>query len=167
MNRFIQELNVPQLRASLEAWVDTHVLAPDNAVQVGLVVLALALGRLLGPRLRRFILNATQHLDLRSGVRSFLGRLAALSTPTVVLLLLWIAVEAGSQTALFGHRLTQIAASLAGAWVLIRLLSGFIGNELLARSVAWIAWILAALVALGLFDAAVALLDSVMSHHAL
>ena len=161
MNQFIQGLKLPELRASLEAWVGTHVLAPDNAVQVGLVVLALVLGGFLGPRLRRFILSATQHLDRRVGVRNFLGRLAALSTPIIVLLLLWIAVEAGSQSALFGHRLTQIAASLAGAWVLIRLLSGFIGNELLARSVAWIAWILAALVALGLFDASLVLLDSV------
>ncbi len=45
--------------------------------------------------------------------------------------------------------------------MLIRLLSGFIGNDLLARSVAWTAWILAALAALGLFEAALALLDSV------
>ena len=161
MDEFIQELNLPGLRTGLEAWVDTHVLAPDNAVQAGLVALALALGRILGPRLRRVILSAAQRRDLRAGARDFLGRLAALSTPVVVLLLLWVAVEAGSHTALFGYRLTQTAASLAGAWVLVRLLSGFIGNELLARSVAWIAWTLAALAALGLFDAALALLDSV------
>ncbi len=161
MNEFFQRLNLPEFRASLETWVDTHVLAVDNATQAGLILLALALGRLLGPKLRKAIAGATTDRARHVGVQDFIDRLAALSTPIVILAFLWIAVEAGSQTALFGHGLTQTAASLAGAWVLIRLLSGFIGNELLARSVAWIAWILAALVALGLFDATVALLDSV------
>ncbi len=45
--------------------------------------------------------------------------------------------------------------------MLIRLLSGFIRNDLLAGTVAWTSWVLAALVALGLFDVAVALLDSI------
>ena len=161
MNEFIQRLNLPELRTGLEAWFDTHVLAADNAVQAGLILLALLLGLLLGPRLRRAVLAAAERRTRSAGVRDFLGRLAALATPIVLLLFLWIAVEAGAQTALFGHRLTQIAASLAGAWVAIRLASGFIRNELLARSVAWIAWILAALVAVGLFDVTLALLDSV------
>lgn len=160
MNAFIQRLNLPDLRTSLETWFDTHVLAVDNAVQAALILLALLLALLLGPRLRRAIAAATQHRARHAGVRDFFGRLAALSTPIVFFLFLWIAVETGSQTALFGYGLTQLAASLAGAWVAIRLVSGFIGNELLARSIAWIAWILAALVAVGLFDAAVALLDS-------
>ena len=161
MNEFIQGLNLPGLRASLETWFDTHVLAVDNAVQAALILLALLLALLLGPRLRRTIEAATQHRARHVGVQDFFGRLAALSTPIVFLAFLWIAVEAGAQAALFGYGLTQLAASLAGAWVLIRLLSGFIGNDLLARSVAWIAWILAALVAVGLFDATVVLLDSV------
>ena len=161
MNEFFQRLNLPDIRASLEVWFGTHVLAVDNALQVGLILLALLLGRLLGPRLRRAIATAAERRARRAGVRDFLDRLAALSTPIVMLLFLWIAVEAGSQTALFGHRLTQIAASLAGAWVLIRLVSGFIGNDLLARSVAWTAWLLAALIAIGLFDATLSLLDSV------
>ncbi|MCY4396371.1 MAG: mechanosensitive ion channel [Rhodospirillaceae bacterium] len=161
MNELLQRLKLPELRADLEFWFDTHVLAVDNAIQAGLIVLALLLGRLLGPRLRRAIAAAAQHRTRRVRVQDFLDRLAALSTPIVILLFLWIAVEAGSQTALFGHRLTQTAASLAAAWVAIRLISGYIGNDLLARSVAWIAWILAALVALGLFDAAVTLFDGI------
>ena len=161
MNEFIQRLNVPEFRAGLETWVDTHVLAVDNAIQAGLILLALLLGRLLGPKLRKAIASATADRARHAGVHDFVDRLAALSTPIVILLFLWIAVEAGAQTALFGHRLTQIAASLAAAWAAIRLVSGFIGNDLLAQSVAWIAWILAALVAVGLFDATVVLLDSV------
>ncbi|MDE0112057.1 MAG: mechanosensitive ion channel, partial [Albidovulum sp.] len=55
----------------------------------------------------------------------------------------------------------QSAASLIGAWVVIRLASGFIENEALASAVAWTAWALAALAALGLFGATMKLLDGV------
>ena len=161
MNALFERLDVPGLRAGLETWFDTHVLAADNAIQAGLIVLALLLGRLLGPVLRRAIAAVAGHWPRRAGVQNLADRLAALSVPVVILICLWVAVEAGAQTALFGHRLTQTAASLAGAWIAIRLVSGFITNDLLARSVAWIAWILAALIALGLFDATLALLDSI------
>lgn len=48
---------------------------------------------------------------------------------------------------------------MATAWVVIRLASRVIRNELFARFIAWFVWGVAALAALGLFDAAVALLD--------
>ncbi len=161
MNEVFQRLNLPEVRASLEEWFLTYVLAAESAVQAGLILLALLFGRLLGPRLRRAIAAAPAFRTRHAELRGFVDRLAALSTPIVILLCLLIAVEAGAQTRLFGHRLTQIAASLAGAWVAIRLISGFISNDLVARLVAWIAWILAALVALGLFDLTIALLDGI------
>ena len=161
MDEVINRLNLPEFRAGLEEWFATHVLSADNAVQVGLILLALLLGRLLGPRLRRAISAASMFQTRHAELQGFVGRLSALSTQIVILVFLWIAVEAGAQTQLFGHRLTQVAASLAGAWVAIRLASGFISNDLVARSVAWIAWILAALVAMGLFDATVTLLDGI------
>ena len=161
MNEVIQRLNLPEFRASLEEWFVTDVLSADNAVQAGLILLAILLGRLLGPRLRRAI-DATSRFRMRHPeVLGFVDRLSALSASIIILVFLWIAVEAGAQTQLFGYRLTQIAASLAGAWVAIRLISGFIRNDLVARLVAWIAWILAALVALGLFDATITLLDGI------
>ena len=161
MNEVIQRLNLPEFRASLEGWFVTDVLSADNAVQAGLILLALLLGRLLGPRLRRAIDATSRFRTRHAELLGFVDRLSALSTPIVILVFLWIAVEAGTQTQLFGYRLTQIAASLAGAWVAIRLVSGFISNDLVARLVAWTAWILAALVALGLFDATITLLDGI------
>ena len=55
MNEITQSLGAQELQASLEAWFNTHVLALDNAIQVGLIILALLIGRLLGARLRRVI----------------------------------------------------------------------------------------------------------------
>ena len=161
MNALIQKLDLNGIWTRIEVWFDTQVLSVDSAVEIGLILLALLLGSLLGPRLRRTIEAATAQWVRQDGVRAFLARLAALSTPIAILLLLWVAVETGSRAELIGHRLTQVAASLVGAWVAIRLASGFIRNDLLARSVAWIAWTIAALVALGLFDATLDLLDSV------
>ena len=161
MNEFTQMLNFSEIRATLEGWIDSHVLVVDNAVQAGLIVLALALARLLGPRLGRVIENLSENRLRHADIQSLLARLAGLSTPIVALVLLWTVAEAGAQSALFGHYLTRSAAILAGAWVIIRLASGIIRNDLLSRIVAWTAWSVAALAALGLFDAAIALLDGV------
>ena len=76
-----------------------------------------------------------------------------------MLVFLWIAAEVGTRTELFGNHLTRTVASLVNAWVVIRLVSGLIRNEILARFIAWTAWSLAALTTLGLFDATVELLD--------
>ncbi len=161
MNEFTHMLDFSEIRATLESWIDSHVLVVDNAIQAVLILLSLAAARLLGPRLRRVIGNLSENQTKRVEVQGVLLRLAGLSTPIVVLAFLWIVAEAGMQSALFGHYLTQTAAILAGAWVAIRLASGIIRNDLLSQIVAWTAWSVAALAALGLFDAAVTLLDGV------
>ena len=159
MNELTQWLNALDLQASLEGWFNTHVLVLDNVIQVGLIVLALLLGRLLGPRLRRTIATLSESRHWRADVRAFVARLVAHSNLITTLIFLWTAAEVGTQTDLFGNHLTRTVASLVNAWVVIRLISGVIKNEALARFIAWTAWILAALTTLGLFDATVALLD--------
>ena len=72
MNEFIQRLNLPEFLASLESWFDTHVLVVDKAVQVGMIVLALAAGRSLGPRLRQAIVAAVEHCARRAELRTSL-----------------------------------------------------------------------------------------------
>ena len=160
MNRLTEWLNALELRASLEQWFNTHVLVLDNAIQVGLIVLALALGRLLGPRLRGLIVSLAETRQWRADVRAFVARVVAHSNLITMLLFLWTASEVGSQTDLFGNHLTRTVASLVNAWVVIRLISGVIRNEVLARFIAWTVWSLAALTTLGLLAETVALLDS-------
>ena len=159
MNELTQWLHALELQAGLERWFNAQVLALDNVIQVGLIVLALLLGRLLGVRLRRVIVSLSESGHWRADVRAFIARLVAHSNLIAALIFLWTAAEVGSETDLFGNHLTRTVASLINAWVVIRLVSGIIRNEVLARFIAWTAWILAALTTLGLFDAAVALLD--------
>ena len=159
MNELAQWLDALELRTSLQGWFDNHVLVLDNVLQAGLIVLALLLGRLLGPRLRRLTANLSESRPWRVSIRGLIARFVDHSNLITMLVFLWIASEAGTRTDLFGNHLTRTVASLVSAWVVIRLVSGLIRNEILARLIAWTAWILAALVTLGLFDAAVELLD--------
>ncbi len=159
MNAFIPNLNT--LRADLESWFETSVLVPDTAIQVGLVLVVLLAGGILGPRLRRLLTALFGQGQIRTHPHGMIGRFAELSAPIVWLILFLLVSEAGAQTSWFGNHLLQTAASLAGAWVVIRLVSGFMQNRLLARALAWMVWGLAALVALDLFSATLDLLDGV------
>ncbi len=159
MMELFRSLDVQELQASLEAWFHTHVLVSDNLIQAGQIVLALLIGLTLGRRLKRLITGLSGRWPSRADVQAFAARLATLSAPIVMLVLLWIAVEVGMQTDLFGYHLTRTVATLISAWVVIHLAAGLIKNDALARFVAWTAWILAALIVLGLYDAAIALLD--------
>lgn len=150
-----------ELWTNLEAGFRIHVLTSDNLIQVGLVVLALLAGLMLGRPLRRLAENLSARGSGRTGIQAVGIRLATLSTPILVLACLGITVGVGTQTDLFEHDLIQAAAILAGAWIAISLITPLIRNGILARLVFWSAWILAALIAFGLFDAAVALLDNV------
>jgi small-conductance mechanosensitive channel len=58
------------------------------------------------------------------------------------------------------HRLIGIAASLTGLWIVIRASALLLRDPLLARAVAAIAWIVAALDIMGLLPATVAALDN-------
>ncbi len=160
----IEEMQLQELLRSLAAWVHTHVLSLDNAIQLGLVVLALLLGRWLGVRVRVRALNALERWSWRAELRGAASRLARFAPTAFALLLLWLAAEGSAQTELLGHQVTRTAASLITAWVVIRIASQAIRNEVVASLVAWFVWGVAALIALGLFDAAVGLLDGLALH---
>ena len=160
MNELSQRLNALELQAKIESWFNTHVLVLDNVIQAGIILLALLLGQLLGTRMRRIIVGLSENRHWRGNMRGFVARVAEYSNLIIMLVFLWTSAEVGAQTDLFGNYLTRTVASLLSAWLVIRLVSGIIKNEILARIIAWTAWILAALTTLGIFDATVALLDA-------
>ena len=153
--------NLQSLQADLQSWIETSVLVPGNAIQAGLILVVLLVGRIAGSRMRRLLTSSFGQSQVRTEFHGLFGRIAELSSPIVWLVLFLLISETGAQTSWFGNHLLQTAAGLAGAWVVIRLVSGFMQNRLLARTVAWAVWGLAALFALGLFDAALSLLDGV------
>jgi small-conductance mechanosensitive channel len=160
----IEEFRFQELLRALDSWVHTHVLSFDNAIQLGLVALALLLGRWLGVRVRARALAALERRSWRAELQDTASRIAGIAPAASMLLLLWLAAEGSAQTELLGHQVTRTAASLVTAWVVIRLASRAIRNEVVAGFVAWFVWGMAALVAVGLFDAAVGLLDGLALH---
>ena len=160
----IQAIPLREFVQTLEAWFTTHVLSLDNAIQLALVALALLVGRWVGSRGRALALSALQHRSRRPDLRSVASRLADLVPPAAIVLLLWLAAEASAQTDLFGHQIVRTVASLITAWIVIRMASRAIRNEVVAGFVAWFVWGMAALVALGLFDATIGLLDGLALH---
>jgi small-conductance mechanosensitive channel len=87
-----------------------------------------------------------------SPLRSVAQALVNAASPILLLLLLWFATLAAGAAGLRSD-LLRLAESLVLVWVLIRLSSRLVKNEYLARMVAVVAWIVAALNIAGLLDA--------------
>lgn len=140
---------------AVREWVLTNVLVIDNAVQLGVVALALfvaaLLSRQLTPRLERFKL----HVSTGRSVHFLLPLLR----PLLWLGLVWIALSAA--TTLDQPRgLMTTSATLLAAWIAISLVSALVSNPVWAKLIAWVAWSIAALSILGLLDSTIAILDS-------
>ena len=159
MNPFIP--NLQALEADLQSWIETSVLVLATAIQGGLILVVLLVGAIAGSQLRRGLTRAFGHRQIWIGFHGLFGRVAELSVPIVWLILLLLVSEAGAQTSWFENHLLQTVAGLVGAWVVIRLVSGFMPNRLLARILAWTVWGVAVLFALGLLNPTLDLLDGV------
>jgi small-conductance mechanosensitive channel len=84
-----------------------------------------------------------------------------LLTPLIYLVLLWLAMVAMRQgVGPSRSYLLSVVASLLTAWVVIHLVTTFVRNPALARTLAFCAWTIAALNITELLDPTVALLDS-------
>jgi small-conductance mechanosensitive channel len=126
-----------------ENWLDRYVLIPSLLAQAVCLAALLLVARWGAPRLERSVLNLTTRMaagPLHTIAIAF-GRVAGW---LALLLLLWFARVAFNAA---GHRadLFRLAESLVLAWVLIRLSSMLVRDERLARAIAVLAWIIAAL----------------------
>lgn len=90
--------------------------------------------------------------------RRVLAALEAVANPIVWLTLQWAAIAA-TETLGWPNGMLNLIASLLSAWVLIRLASLLVHNEMLARFVAALAWTIAALNIFGLLHPTMELLD--------
>lgn len=144
----------------LEQWFVTEVWSLSTLSQaaavLGLAILAVPLARLVRSGGRRM---ATA-LGRFGGASAFLtGTLPTISLPIVLLGLLVVvrpAFGAPDQPA----GLLTVLISLLAAWVVIQLAASLIPERSWARSIALLAWFVAALNIVGFLDPAMAFLDS-------
>ncbi len=139
------------------SWLQAHVLTPENliaiSVQLGVIVAALLLGRIFAPRVRRLIDQGIAKLPEQ--VREKAEQIAPLILDHGLRPAIWIAFLWIGQTALQGlgqpYLLVRISASLATAWLVIKLITQFLPEDM-RKPVMWFAWGLAVLNAMGVLD---------------
>jgi small-conductance mechanosensitive channel len=139
-------------------WLRGNVLLPGILAQAACALLLIGAVRLTARPLQRGLLVWAARLP--SGPLYPLAAASARAAPPILLLLLiWFALlafdAAGSRT-----ELLRLVESLVLVWVLIRLSSRLVHDERLARAVAIVAWIIAALNIAGLINPVLHLLDS-------
>ena len=83
-----------------------------------------------------------------------------LVTPVLWVLLLWLGVEVASN-AQWPNKLMSIVVSLVNAWIIIRLVSKFVGDAAWARFFAVTIWVIAALNIVDLLQPALEMLDGI------
>lgn len=144
----------------LQDWVVANVLVTASLVQLLVTAVLFALAALVAPRLRRLAERLQERPSAGRAWTVVLQNLAALAVPAIWLVLQWSAfliADYGDQP----RHLLRIIVSLLTAWVVIRLTAGAVRDPGWARSIAILAWAVAALNIVGWFDDAVALLDSI------
>lgn len=136
------------------------LLTVDMAVQFGVIVLGLLLGWIA----RKPLHAALERLFgfsfmswYNSGARELT---ASLASPVTAYVALWIGRAALEQAGL-GIFAVNMAVSLIGAWILIRIATAFIAEPFWSRTAATLIWIVAALNIVGLLGPLTDLLSSV------
>lgn len=158
LERWTEPQRVLPLLEEIRDWVIANVLTTATLVQIGAIVGALILARVLAPSLRRWIDTriVKRFAQLRGRRGSYI--VLALTLPVLWLALEWLAMllvgRMGLPTALI-----RIVTSLLAAWVIIRFTSSLVRDSLWSTIVAVVAWSLAAMNILGILDDATVILD--------
>jgi small-conductance mechanosensitive channel len=146
--------------ASAEKWAFEHILVWPLLIQFGVIVAVFLCAWLLAPSLKAALQRLAQRPGLDVRLRGGLLAVQSLALPLVWMILQWVTVAVAA-AADWPNRLLIVATSLLAAWVVISLTSRIVRDPLLARTVALIAWAIAALNILGLLDSTLAVLDRV------
>jgi len=151
-------LNAPQLYNWAIDWIRSNVLIATNAEQLATVAGISACFLLCVRPLNKFFGSMAERFSVRA-VRQILLPLA-LAVPWLLLLLaFWFATLVFAERQL-GTTILRLAESLTLAWVIIELSSRLVRSDRLARALAVLAFIIAALNIAGLLGTVTGLLDS-------
>ncbi|WNJ99051.1 mechanosensitive ion channel [Thalassospiraceae bacterium LMO-JJ14] len=159
MEKYLNSAEIERFAQSVWEWLSAHVFIWPTAVQAAIVVAALLLARGLAPHLASLIERAAQHPRCPVWLAPKVRAQAPLSFAFVWLVVQWFTVFAAIG-AEWPHRLMESVVSLLTAWVVIRFASSFIRDPGWSRSLAIVAWSVAALNLVGLLDPTIRTLDN-------
>lgn len=141
---------------------EAYLVSPWFYFQAGIFLAAIGISFAIASVMRARMDPAALAMGLPAPLRVLIRMLIQHAGTIIFALLTSIVRAVMVQTGLLNHgHLLSIATSLATAWVIIRLATGLIRNELVVRAVSVAAWIVAALSIIGKLDDATAALDSI------
>ncbi|MDE0780618.1 MAG: mechanosensitive ion channel [Alphaproteobacteria bacterium] len=142
------------------AWFEQEVFTYGALWELGTIAATFFVARLFSKPFEKFL----DHLIERSRFDVKLARVwrtfVPLVTPIIWVILLWVAVAAADQL-VFRDKLMSVVVSLVNAWIVIRLITQFVRDEVWARFIAVVVWGVAALNILELLQPTLNLLDSI------
>jgi len=154
----MENFDFQSLLGQSQNWVSEYVLVMSNFVQLIIVALTWSLAWLVAKPLR----NQHRRWVEKQGKQLIPGTLRnatnVLILPALWLFLLWLITLLARQ-ADWPDSVLTISASLLSAWIIIRLSATLMRNPFLTKSVAIIAWSIAALNILGLLKPTRVFLD--------
>jgi small-conductance mechanosensitive channel len=143
-------------------WLEANATELSTATigQAAVVALAYIVAWLVSPLIRRTVAALVKGRWIES-YAPVLGRvLSPLTLPAIWLVLMWVGLGIAQQLRQPAG-VINLAATLATAWVVIRLSTSFVRNTALSNVLAALVWTIAALNILGLLTPAMDLFDSV------
>ena len=142
--------------------VGAEVTSPWFYLQLGLIVIGAGMALGVGTAIRSRIDTTSFAMGWPAPLRLFMRVLVG-SAPTAVFALLITLARVIMMHSTWPSRsyLLSVAASLAFAWLVIRLVTSVIRNPFIVRLVSVAAWLVAALSILGLLEPTIEMLDSV------
>lgn len=159
MEQYLDPAEIQRLAQTAWDWLLAHVFIWQSGVQAAIVIVAVLLAKILSPHLARLIERIADHPRCPGWLKGKVRAQAQLSFAFVWLVLQWFTVLA-AKGAVWPHRLMESVVSLLTAWVVIRFASSFIRDPGWARTLAVVAWTVAALNLVGLLDPTIRTLDS-------
>jgi len=151
-------LNAPQLCNWAIDWIRSNVLIATNAEQLAMVAAVFACFLFFVRPLNKFFVSMAERFSVRA-VRQILLPLALTGPWLLLLLVFWFATLVFADQQL-GTTILRLAESLTLAWVIIKLSSRLVRSDQLARALAVLAFMIAALNIAGLLGTVTGLLDS-------
>src|SRR5450432_3270708 len=142
--------------------VGAEITSPWFYLQLGLILAGAGIGYAAGAAIRARIETASLAMGWPAPLRLFMRVLVGSASTAVFAALITLArVVMLTSTWPSRSYLLSVAANLAFAWLIIRLVTSVIRNSFIVRLVSVTAWLVAALSILGQLDPIVDALDSV------
>lgn len=164
LDKLLDWISIRNFQMRAEHWLLTEFLVWSTLIQLSIVGAGLGIAYLASRPLAARLTAAVTHFRWREKNLKMLAAVArSLAMPGIAFLLLWAAIAVA--TALdWPHLLLRTSVNLIGVWIVIRLTSGLIRNEAIARVISIVAFAVAALNLFGLLPPTILFLDSLGFH---